>query len=248
MLRVDDLLGSERQLAVHLKLSRPFLALLRQRQASTGLARPPPLRSPTCSLSVCPIRLGFPAQQTSSFTSGVVNSCASCVLLICPSSRLVQTRWKYLSRQLLWLSLQTSIITDGYRSLAEGEEVEFTIEQGNDGRIRAKNVTGPNGAPPQVCSKTPAFPLDCSFSRHLAHHLTGLPFLPLGSPTYSWCAVSLHARSTICACTLTSTMASASCTVKGQASLQLKARPLRLYRFPNTRFAANPLLTHVTCA
>ena len=46
--------------------------------------------------------------------------------------------------------LQTSIQTDGYRSLREGEDVEFNIETGDDGRTKAVNVTGPNGAPPQV--------------------------------------------------------------------------------------------------
>ena len=46
--------------------------------------------------------------------------------------------------------LQTSIVTDGFRSLAEGEAVEFTIEHGDDGRTKAVQVTGPAGAPPQV--------------------------------------------------------------------------------------------------
>ena len=51
------------------------------------------------------------------------------------------------------VSPQTSIQTDGYRSLREGEEVEFNIETGDDGRTKAVNVTGPNGAPPQVSCK-----------------------------------------------------------------------------------------------
>lgn len=46
--------------------------------------------------------------------------------------------------------LQTSIITEGFRSLAEGEQVEFFIESGEDGRTKATQVTGPNGAPPQA--------------------------------------------------------------------------------------------------
>lgn len=50
-----------------------------------------------------------------------------------------------------WLVLlQTSIITDGFRSLAEGEQVEFYVESGDDGRTKAVQVTGPGGAPPQV--------------------------------------------------------------------------------------------------
>ena len=48
------------------------------------------------------------------------------------------------------LSLQTSIITEGFRSLAEGEPVEFYVESGDDGRTKAVQVTGPSGAPPQV--------------------------------------------------------------------------------------------------
>lgn len=54
-----------------------------------------------------------------------------------------------LCHEALW-SLQTNIITDGFRSLAEGEPVEFTIENGDDGRTKAINVSGPGGAPPQV--------------------------------------------------------------------------------------------------
>ena len=44
---------------------------------------------------------------------------------------------------------QTDIITNGFRSLAEVEPVEFVKEAGDDGRTRAVQVTGPNGAPPQ---------------------------------------------------------------------------------------------------
>ena len=47
-------------------------------------------------------------------------------------------------------ALQTSIQTEGFRSLAEGEPVEFFLESGDDGRTKATQVTGPNGAPPQV--------------------------------------------------------------------------------------------------
>jgi 'Cold-shock' DNA-binding domain len=54
------------------------------------------------------------------------------------------------------LDLQTSIQTDGYRSLREAEEVEFDVESGDDGRTKAVNVTGPGGAPPLV--RTSALP------------------------------------------------------------------------------------------
>ncbi|MCI29853.1 glycine-rich protein 2-like, partial [Trifolium medium] len=41
---------------------------------------------------------------------------------------------------------QSQIQTDGFRSLAEGESVEYQIESDNDGRSKAVNVTGPDGA------------------------------------------------------------------------------------------------------
>lgn len=43
---------------------------------------------------------------------------------------------------------QTSIQVDGFRSLREGEEVEYDVEEGPDGRTKAINVTGPSGAAP----------------------------------------------------------------------------------------------------
>lgn len=45
---------------------------------------------------------------------------------------------------------QTSIRAEGFRSLREGEVVEFDVEPGEDGRHKAVNVTGPGGAPPLV--------------------------------------------------------------------------------------------------
>lgn len=41
---------------------------------------------------------------------------------------------------------QTSINTDGFRSLAEGEAVEFTVETDSTGKSKAMDVTGPAGA------------------------------------------------------------------------------------------------------
>ncbi|KAL3637354.1 hypothetical protein CASFOL_019653 [Castilleja foliolosa] len=40
---------------------------------------------------------------------------------------------------------QSAIKTDGFRSLGEGESVEFIVEYGDDGRAKAANVTGPDG-------------------------------------------------------------------------------------------------------
>lgn len=45
---------------------------------------------------------------------------------------------------------QTDIISEGFRSLRDGEPVEFVVETGqNDGRTKAVQVTGPGGAAPQ---------------------------------------------------------------------------------------------------
>lgn len=52
------------------------------------------------------------------------------------------------------LCVQTSIRAEGFRSLREGEQVEYDLEVGDDGRGRAINVTGPQGAPPQVSPKS----------------------------------------------------------------------------------------------
>lgn len=44
---------------------------------------------------------------------------------------------------------QSAIQTEGFRSLREGEAVEFVIESSEDGRAKAIQVTGPGGAPPE---------------------------------------------------------------------------------------------------
>lgn len=54
--------------------------------------------------------------------------------------------------------LQTSIQAEGFRSLREGEEVEFDVEPGDDGRNKAVNVTGPGGAPPLVSAGSRCLP------------------------------------------------------------------------------------------
>jgi cold shock CspA family protein len=40
---------------------------------------------------------------------------------------------------------QTAIQADGFRSLAEGEAVEFKVEMDGNGRRKASQVTGPDG-------------------------------------------------------------------------------------------------------
>ncbi|KAK9815807.1 hypothetical protein WJX72_009895 [[Myrmecia] bisecta] len=44
---------------------------------------------------------------------------------------------------------QSSIEAEGFRSLREGEPVEFLVEAGEDGRTKAVKVTGPGGSAPQ---------------------------------------------------------------------------------------------------
>lgn len=49
---------------------------------------------------------------------------------------------------------QTVIKMEGFRSLADGEAVEFEVEEGDDGRRRATAVTGPDGGD---CTGAPYF-------------------------------------------------------------------------------------------
>ncbi|GAX75299.1 hypothetical protein CEUSTIGMA_g2744.t1 [Chlamydomonas eustigma] len=44
---------------------------------------------------------------------------------------------------------QSNIATEGFRSLREGETVEYDVDSSTDGRDKAINVTGPDGVPPQ---------------------------------------------------------------------------------------------------
>ncbi|KAJ1622727.1 cold-shock' DNA-binding domain-containing protein [Pavlovales sp. CCMP2436] len=55
---------------------------------------------------------------------------------------------------------QTAIYAPGFRSLAEGEAVEYEIETSSDGRIRALSVTGPNGDYVRGAPRDPYFPDD----------------------------------------------------------------------------------------
>jgi hypothetical protein len=61
-------------------------------------------------------------------------------------------------------ALQTSIQADGFRSLREGEEVEYDVEEGPDGRTKAVKVTGPEGAAPQVLAGRSMLSIQALFS------------------------------------------------------------------------------------
>ena len=77
--------------------------------------------------------------------------------------------------------LQTSINVEGFRSLREGEPVEYDLDVSEDGRAKAMNVTGPKGQPPLVCT-----------SQDLIKHA----FISLNSLKYMWyqAGVSLARR------------------------------------------------------
>lgn len=51
---------------------------------------------------------------------------------------------------------QTAISTEGFRSLADGEAVEYVVEIDNNGRRKAVQVTGPEGAEVQGAPFRPA--------------------------------------------------------------------------------------------
>ncbi|GFQ05475.1 glycine-rich protein 2 [Phtheirospermum japonicum] len=44
------------------------------------------------------------------------------------------------------LSINSAIKSDGFRSFGDGEAVEYSLEYGNDGRAKAANMNGSDGA------------------------------------------------------------------------------------------------------
>ncbi|KFM24370.1 Glycine-rich protein 2 [Auxenochlorella protothecoides] len=73
---------------------------------------------------------------------------------------------------------QTAIITDGFRSLKEGEPVEFFVENSDDGRAKAVQVTGPDGAAPERSGKLIVLYVCDPVSDPLSHD----PVLAAGCP------------------------------------------------------------------
>lgn len=60
----------------------------------------------------------------------------------------------------------SAIYAPGFKTLAEGEELEFDIETDENGRKKAVNVTGPGGAPVKVKSfqsRNFVFCVDCHY-------------------------------------------------------------------------------------
>lgn len=52
----------------------------------------------------------------------------------------------YFARGDFLVRRQSAIQAEGFRSLADGEEVEFLVETDENGRKKASRVTGPGGA------------------------------------------------------------------------------------------------------
>jgi hypothetical protein len=50
---------------------------------------------------------------------------------------------------------QTEIKAEGFRSLADGEAVEYTTEEDTNGRLKATGLTGPGGANVQGAPRKP---------------------------------------------------------------------------------------------
>lgn len=70
---------------------------------------------------------------------------------------------------------QTSIQADGFRSLAEGERVEYTIEvDKRTGRVKAKTVTGPAGVNVKGAPRKPK------------HHYRSKYEVPYGDLNYAY--------------------------------------------------------------
>mmetsp|Transcript_16943 Transcript_16943/g.23238 ORF Transcript_16943/g.23238 Transcript_16943/m.23238 type:complete len:137 (-) Transcript_16943:267-677(-) len=55
---------------------------------------------------------------------------------------------------------QTGIIADGFRSLADGEKVEFNAVVDDSGKTKAVDVTGPDGADVKGAPFQPDFDMD----------------------------------------------------------------------------------------
>ncbi len=98
---------------------------------------------------------------------------------------------------------QSSIDAEGFRSLREGETVEFFVETGEDGRMKAVKVTGPGGAPPQarspLCAGTNPARLAASARRAAAAQTRLLCLAPKMQTYITSCAAPalapLHRRS-----------------------------------------------------
>eukprot|EP00934_Nitzschia_sp_Nitz4_P007093 Nitzschia sp. Nitz4//scaffold274_size25273//3445//3989//NITZ4_008323-RA/size25273-snap-gene-0.39-mRNA-1//1//CDS//3329545269//7083//frame0 len=61
---------------------------------------------------------------------------------------------------------QTAIHSEGFRSLADGEPVEFSLYTDNNGRTKAENVTGPMGAYVQGAPRKPRMFTNSSFGEY----------------------------------------------------------------------------------
>lgn len=125
--------------------------------------RPCPARMPACLPSLCHTLVNHhyclpaaPAPTRLTALYYYLPGCAALSLPVLPSplcaSRLRAHPLRtspLLPLRLPPSPLQTAIVSEGFRSLREGEPVEFFVETSDDGRQKAVNVTGPNGAAPE---------------------------------------------------------------------------------------------------
>ena len=89
-----------------------------------------------------------------------------------PMRRHLENRMRlFFLHMMCMVPTQTSINAEGFRSLREGEEVEYEVEAGPDGRTKAISVTGPEGAAPQV--RILGF---CSQARHVCTNMRASTF------------------------------------------------------------------------
>ncbi|CAN8276385.1 unnamed protein product [Cochlearia groenlandica] len=70
---------------------------------------------------------------------------------------------------------QSSVVSDGFRSLSIGDSVEFAISQGSDGRTKAVDVTAPGGAPLKkaISSRGGGVCFNCGEAGHIAKDCGG---------------------------------------------------------------------------
>jgi hypothetical protein len=82
------------------------------------------------------------------------------------------------------ISLQSNIETNGFRSLQEGEEVEFDLVIGDDEKKKAYRVTGPGGAPPLGSMVDPSRLAFSAAGRGMAMRPFDASAYPPGAPPY----------------------------------------------------------------
>ena len=109
-------------------------------------SEPPSKRQPTASKrSVQASSLVATARVTCLFTRRVSCTCAGSHAHPAPLWCTAAVRWNIMLRRTPRPLPQSDLHSEGFRSLREGETVEFGLDFTPDGRQKAVNVTGPSG-------------------------------------------------------------------------------------------------------